>query len=258
MQPKAYVFSGANASGKSTLITFLLENKIINGIYINADLILKEELNLEEAKENYIKAFRVEAKKIEENIQNKNNIILEVVTSKNTIYKLKKQGYYVTYVFVGTVTPKINAIYLAQRVSEGGHDVLMRDLIRRWQQSLDNLQEVKNIVDCLILIDNSKILQAPALLKSYFQGQLCYINNEINLSKIKWISALNNKKDFIEGNLLDNKAYQFCQFIRENLKNYTATLGKNYKEKNQILYSYSKDDTNQLVPQQPKSQKLKL
>lgn len=125
-QPKAYIFAGANVSGKSTIISFLLENRLIEGVYINADLILKEELKLEENTANYMQAFRVQAKRVEECVANKRDIILEIVTSKNVVHRLKEAGYYITYMFVGTETPKINAVYLAQRVSEGGHDVLMK------------------------------------------------------------------------------------------------------------------------------------
>jgi len=240
-QPKAYIFAGANASGKSTFITFLLENRLIDGVYINADLILKKELNLEETRKNYLKAFRVESQRIKECIEGKNDIILEIVTSKNVINRLKKAGYYITYIFIGTETPKINAIYLVQRVSEGGHDVLMRDLIRRWQLSLENLKTIKNVVDCLILIDNSNIAKPPTLLKSYFNNRLCYINSEIDLSKIHWVNFLENKEETADVTLLQSDEYHFCQLIRKNLHYYTKTLTQSYQEKNELLFANSKN-----------------
>jgi predicted ABC-type ATPase len=237
-QPKVYVFSGANASGKSTIIAFLLKEGIIKGKYINADLILKKELKLEETKENYIKAFRIEVERINEAIKNKEDIILEIVASKRIIDKLKKNGYYITYFFIGTENPKVNAVYLTQRVSEGGHDVAIKDLIRRWEQNLKNLNEIKSKVDCLILIDNSSYLQYPALLKSYFKTKLCYINNEIDLEKIEWLKYLqiNKEKTIIE----NNENYLFCETIKNNLTKYKDILIKNYEEKNEILYYFSK------------------
>ncbi len=238
--PKAYIFAGANASGKSTFIAFLLENNLIDGIYINADLILKKELNLEETKENYLKAFRIQSQKIKKCVKNKNDIILEIVVSKNVIDKLKKAGYYITYIFIGTETPKINALYLVQRVSEGGHDVLMRDLIRRWHLSLKNLKTIKDIVDCLILIDNSNITKPPTLLLSYFHNELCYINNDIDLSKIRWIDILNFKEKIADTTLSKSEEYQFCQSIRRKLHRYTRTLERSYQEKNKLLFANSK------------------
>jgi predicted ABC-type ATPase len=55
---KAYIFAGANASGKSTFITHLMLSQTVQGYYISPDIILKEELRLEESKENYMLAFK--------------------------------------------------------------------------------------------------------------------------------------------------------------------------------------------------------
>ena len=239
-QPKAYIFAGANASGKSTIVSFLLENRLIEGVYINADLILKEELKLEENTANYIQAFRVQAKRVEECITNKRDIVVEIVTSKNVVRKLKEAGYYITYIFVGTETPKINAVYLAQRVSEGGHDVLMKQVIRRWKQSLENLQAISNIVDCLILIDNSLISKPPRLLASFFQNKLCYINEGVDISKIRWIETLTIKKEFLDTSLQESESYRFCQVVQQNLEYFTDTLKKTYQQKNVVLSSYAK------------------
>jgi len=224
----AYVFSGANASGKSTIIAYLLEKELIKGIYVNADLILKT-LNLEETKENYIRAFRIEAKKINKLIKQKKDLILEIVTSINIVKKLKKAGYFIFYVFIGTNSPKINSIYLTQRVIENGHDVMIKDLIRRWETSLINLEEIKNIVDCLILIDNSDFLSYPKIVKSYYKGKLCYINNKLDFSSIKWTS----KEKLI--NIKNEEMLLLCENLKEHLTNFKQILNKNYQEKNLIL-----------------------
>ena len=50
-KPKAFIFAGANASGKSTLITHLLQENIIYGTYVNPDLVLTHELKLEETRD---------------------------------------------------------------------------------------------------------------------------------------------------------------------------------------------------------------
>jgi len=39
-KPKAFIFAGANASGKSTLITHLLQENIIYGTYVNPEIIV--------------------------------------------------------------------------------------------------------------------------------------------------------------------------------------------------------------------------
>lgn len=59
MKPKAFIFAGANASGKSTFMSTLYANGLLSGEFINPDKILKEELKLEESRENYQKAFDI-------------------------------------------------------------------------------------------------------------------------------------------------------------------------------------------------------
>jgi len=78
---KAFIFAGANASGKSTLIAHLLQEKIIVGTYVNPDLVLKNELKLEETKANYLLAFDIAQKKREQLLREKKDIILETVFS---------------------------------------------------------------------------------------------------------------------------------------------------------------------------------
>ena len=80
-KPNAFIFAGANASGKSTFIAHLKSQNIIYGEYINPDLILKEELKLNESYENYLKAFELAKQKREIAIRNKKDIILETVFS---------------------------------------------------------------------------------------------------------------------------------------------------------------------------------
>jgi len=78
-QPNAFIFAGANASGKSTFITHLLSNNIIFGEFVNPDIILKEELQLEETLENYQKAFIILVKR---------DKIISLKTKKTSLWKL--------------------------------------------------------------------------------------------------------------------------------------------------------------------------
>ncbi len=80
-KPNAFIFAGANASGKSTFITHLLLNHVIFGEYINPDLILKDELELEETTENYLKVFQIAEERRYNAIKNSKDIIVETVFS---------------------------------------------------------------------------------------------------------------------------------------------------------------------------------
>ena len=86
-KPNAFIFAGANASGKSTFIAHLKSQNIIHGEYINPDLILKEELKLNESYENYLKAFELAKQKREIAIRNKKDIEQALDEAKNQYAK---------------------------------------------------------------------------------------------------------------------------------------------------------------------------
>jgi predicted ABC-type ATPase len=234
---RAYIFAGANASGKSTFISFLLSERIIKGQYINPDIILKEELKLSEELENYIKAFNIAQKRRYSAIEKGEDIILETTFATdekvNFVYELKNRGYYVTFFFTGTESAKINAVYLVNRVQEGGHDVPIKKLISRRKRGFENVKKIEKIVDCLVFIDNSFIGSPPSILMALHKGQLCYIGEKID--SIRWIRDFYSryKRDILVD--IDNETYEFCQKITTSLKNFSVILEKDYVEKNKIL-----------------------
>jgi len=217
-QPKAYIFVGANASGKSTIISFLLEKGLIEGVYINADLILKEELGLEESTANYMQAFRVQAKKIQECIASKRDIVLEIVASKSVVHRLKEAGYYIIYIFVGTETPDINLLYLRRRVENGGHDVLVRKLLQRRLKSFDNLKEIValELPNYIVLIDNSVIGESPQIVKCFDRNRVCFTNDNLD-RKISWSDDIIKTNDSTQSAFEDDLKNVFIE-MNEALK----------------------------------------
>lgn len=239
-KPKAFIFAGANASGKSTLITHLLQEKIIYGTYVNPDLVLKHELGLEETKENYLKAFEFAQAKREALLNEKQDIILETVFSTQEkidfIKKLKDSGYHVTLFFTSTDTPYINAMYLTQRVLNGGHDVPIAKLISRRERGFANIKQATNIIDCLIYLDNSIPSQPPEIIVSLFNGKKCFENSEFKRDVTWHIDLL---QDVIDTEELDNDIallhINFCESIQKSVITFADTLEKSYIQKNEIL-----------------------
>ena len=239
-KPKAFIFAGANASGKSTLITHLLQEKIIFGTYVNPDLVLKHDLKLEETRENYLKAFEVAHLRREKLLSEKKDIILETVFSTQEkiefIKKLKSAGYHVTLFFTSTDTPYINAMYLTQRVLNGGHDVPIAKLISRRARGFSNIKKATEIIDCLIYLDNSIPSQPPEIIISLFNGKKCFENSEFNRDVTWHIDLLQDISDSEE---LDNDIalmhINFCETIQKSVVTFSNTLAKSYAQKNEIL-----------------------
>lgn len=239
-KPKAFIFAGANASGKSTLIAHLLQEHIIEGTYINPDLVLKHELKLEETKENYLIAFKLAQKKREHLLNKKQDIILETVFSTQEkidfLHKLKNAGYHVTLFFTSTDTPYINAMYLTQRVLNGGHDVPIVKLISRRERGFANIKKATDIIDCLIYLDNSIPSQPPEIIISLFNGKKCFENSEFNRD-VTW--HLDLIEDVNESEDIDNEItlmhISFCETIQTSVITFADTLEKSYEQKNTIL-----------------------
>jgi predicted ABC-type ATPase len=239
-QPKAFIFAGANASGKSTLIAHLLQEKIIEGIYVNPDLVLKHELKLEETKENYLKAFKLAQLKREKLLQEKKDIILETVFSTQEkiefIEKLKYSGYHVTLFFTSTDTPYINAMYLTQRVLNGGHDVPIAKLISRREKGFANIKQATKMINCLIYLDNSIPSQPPEIIISLFNGKTCFENRTFN-REVTWhidlLQDINNSEEADSDVALMH--INFCETIQKSVVTFSDTLAKSYAQKNQIL-----------------------
>ena len=239
-KPNAFIFAGANASGKSTLITHLLQEKIIYGTYVNPDLILKHDLKLEETRENYLKAFELALSKREALLQDKKDIILETVFSTQEkiefIKKLKNAGYHVTLFFTSTDTPYINAMYLTQRVLNGGHDVPIAKLISRRKRGFANIKQATNLIDCLIYLDNSIPSEPPEIIISLFNGKRCFENTEFKRDVTWYIDLIQNINE--SEKLTSDVALMhidFCTTIQQSVVTFSNTLAKSYAQKSAIL-----------------------
>lgn len=246
--PQAYIFAGANASGKSTFIAHLINQNIVCGEFINPDVILKEELRLSESKENYMQAFQIAERRTEELIKNREDLIIETVFSTqrkmNLVKKLKDNDYHITLFFTGTETPDINLLYLRRRVESGGHDVPVRKLLERRRRGFENIKKIveENIVDCIVFIDNSIIGDPPQVIKSLYKGKLCFLNYNFD-RKITWIENIADPKTLekISSSQVPREHLQMCMDIVEKSDEFHNILKKSYNEKNFILSKKDND-----------------
>jgi predicted ABC-type ATPase len=239
-QPNAFIFAGANASGKSTFITHLLSNNIIFGEFVNPDIILKEELKLEENPENYKKAFDIGEERRNTLLKNKKDIIVETVFSTQNkidyIYKLIENDYHVTVFFTGTDDPKINAMYLIDRVSNGGHDVPIKKLIDRRLRGFINIKKISQDIDCLIFVDNSIYDESPTIIKSMYKNNICFVNDCDRESE--WLSNVIDESQITvleDLSIVPIEHLQLCENIQNASNTFVSTLSRTYDEKNKIL-----------------------
>lgn len=220
-QPIAFIFAGANASGKSTFISTLYQCGILSGEFVNPDKILKEELQLPETKENYEKAFVIGEERRNTCMLEKKDMVVETVYSTqdkiNFVKRLKDHGYQVTMVFTGVDSVQVNALYLLDRVIKGGHDVPLRKLVDRRVRSFDNMAKSLHLFDCAVFVDNTVMGEPPVVLKSIANGGICYVGETDR--ELSWLDTIIDRSfEQIDEELIGQpyiqKHLDFCASIR--------------------------------------------
>jgi predicted ABC-type ATPase len=83
----------------------------------------------------------------------------ETVGSHSSKYEFMRQaqeaGYDVELFFISTEHPAINIERVAQRVSEGGHDVPKEKIVSRWQRTMQMLPEYLTSCNSARVLDNT-------------------------------------------------------------------------------------------------------
>jgi predicted ABC-type ATPase len=194
-KPILIIIAGPNGSGKTSVTQQILEHQWIEDCtYINPDNIAKEKFGDWNSPKAVLKAVKL-ATKIRYNcLKKKESLIFETVLSTpekiDFIKEAKKQGYFVRLFFINTDNPIINAKRVAQRVSEGGHDVPISKIISRYSKSLANGCVATKIVDRAYFYDNSIDDKSPRLIFRTKNGEIA---NEYG----KYSEWTKKAKDFI-------------------------------------------------------------
>jgi predicted ABC-type ATPase len=184
-KPKLLIVAGPNGSGKTSMTDKILKHIWIEGCeYINPDNIARDVFGDWNARDAVIKAAQLASDKREDCLRHGRSLIFETVMSApdkiSFIKRAKEQGYFIRLFFIGVEYPQINAIRIAQRVMEGGHDVPISKIISRYYKSVANCSIIAPVVDRLYVYDNS-IDKAPAkLLFRAANGNLVKQYTEIN------------------------------------------------------------------------------
>jgi len=159
-KPILIVIAGPNGSGKTTVTEQIMRHEWMeDAIYINPDIVAQERFgdwNSVEAVRQSI-AYCEELR--EKCLRGRNSLIFETVLSRRDkidyIRRAKEAGFFVRLFFVCTESPTINAMRIAKRVMQGGHDVPITKIISRYKLSVVNCIDVVKIVDRCYLYDNS-------------------------------------------------------------------------------------------------------
>lgn len=184
--PTVYVIAGPNGAGKTTFAMTLLPNYANCREFLNADLIATG-LSPFAPESQAVAAGRLMLKRLEECIAAHATFAMETTLSgksyAKTFRKMKSFGFRIAMCFLWLSNPDLAVGRVSRRVSQGGHNVPVEDVRRRWQASIQNLFTLyRPILDELHLFDSSSM--PPRLVLREVDGNTEVLDGE-TLERIK-------------------------------------------------------------------------
>ena len=163
---RIFVIAGPNGAGKTTFATEFLPNEADCPVFVNADLIA---VGLSPFRPGLaaVEAGRMVLRQIDAHAGQGHSFAFETTLSgrghARRIVRWRDRGYRVKLFFLRLPTPEAAIARVAQRVSEGGHDVAETVIRRRFRAGWRNFERIyRELVDAWAVYDNSE--EVPILL----------------------------------------------------------------------------------------------
>ncbi|MBR6245781.1 MAG: zeta toxin family protein [Bacteroidales bacterium] len=160
-QPKLYIISGCNGSGKTTASYTLLPEILDCREFVNSDEFAKAFSPFSPGSAS-IQASRYMVLKIRYLLERKSDFAIETTLATRSLKKIVTQaqelGYFVTVLYFWLDSPELAVARVKARVEAGGHDVPEETIRRRYKLGLQYFFfDYSPIADRWILADNTEI-----------------------------------------------------------------------------------------------------
>ena len=180
--PKLYIIAGCNGAGKTTASFTILPEILGCKEFINADEIAKG-LSPFQPESVAVQAGRIMLARMDELLQKGETFAFETTLAtksyKQKIEWAQANGYEVTLLFFWLDSPNIAKKLVAQRVAEGGHNIPLETIERRYYNGIANLFTIYiDIVDICYIFDNSEGERTP-IAKKYKGGKEIIYNADL-------------------------------------------------------------------------------
>lgn len=153
-----YIIAGCNGAGKTTASLTMLPEIWKCREFVNADEIARG-LSPFNPESMAIEAGRIMLRRIDDLLKGNESFSIETTLSTRsyakTIEKAHENGFSVQLLFFWLPTPETAIERVKQRVIEGGHNIPMDVIRRRYAAGIKNLFEIyMDIVDSWMLVEN--------------------------------------------------------------------------------------------------------
>ena len=155
-----YIIAGCNGAGKTTASFSILPKILDCKEFVNADEIAKGISPFQPEKVAF-EAGRIMLSRIDELFKNQESFAFETTLAtksyKQKIKFAKANNYYTSLLFFWLKTPELAKERVKVRVKEGGHNIPLDVIERRYKNGIKNLFNIYlDIVDQAIIFDNSE------------------------------------------------------------------------------------------------------
>ena len=184
---KLYIIAGCNGAGKTTASFTILPEILGCKEFINADEIAKG-LSPFQPESVAVQAGRIMLARMDELLQKGETFAFETTLAtksyKQKIEWAQANGYEVTLLFFWLDSPNIAKERVAQRVAEGGHNIPLETIERRYYNGIANLFTIYiDMVDICYIFDNSEGRKELIAQKERHKDIVIYNNDKFNLMK---------------------------------------------------------------------------
>jgi len=176
-----YIIAGPNGSGKTTFATNFLPQYAKCPNFVNADLIAQG-LSPFSPGAAAIKAGKLVLEQIHDFAKNGVDFAFETTLAGRLHVKvltsLKAKGYKTCLFFLWIPNTDLAISRIKNRVAQGGHDVPIQDVLRRFDRSISNFFRLyQPILDSWILFNNAA--PVPVLIAEKKNGKIAIVDESL-------------------------------------------------------------------------------